>query len=367
MEPKTLAEHFTQIEDPRRQGFAHRYDLVEILVITTCALFSEVEGFEDIADWAHVKETWLRQFLRLKNGIPSPDTFARVFRLLDPKAFESAFRAWVGQTLPAFRQLAIDGKSLRGSVDAGKSALHMVSAFATDIGLVLGQEAVADKSNEITAIPALLEALAIKGCLVSIDAMGCQKEIASSIRARHADYLLAVKNNQPKLRTALEDAFAQMSDDEGFEHIDQGHGRTVIQCARTIENNGQVDTAVWKDCKWLGQIVSLRIEGRQRQTTELRYYISSVKLTHEQLHAAVRQHWGIENQLHWRLDVIFREDAARLRKDNGPRNIALIRKIVLNMLRQDMRWPKASIRRRRKMAGWDDNERMRVIGISQIC
>jgi hypothetical protein len=153
----------------------------------------------------------------------------------------------------------------------------MVSAFATDIGLVLGQEAVADKSNEITAIPALLEALAIKGCLVSIDAMGCQKEIAASIRARHADYLLTVKNNQPKLRTALEDAFAQMPDDEGFEYIDQGHGRTVIQYARTIKNTGQVDTAVWTDCKWFGQFVSRRIEGRQRQTTELRYYISSVE------------------------------------------------------------------------------------------
>lgn len=365
MAPKTLAEHFSEIEDPRRTGFAHRHDLVEMLVITTCALFSEVEGFEDVAGWARVKEPWLRRFLTLKNGIPSADTFARVFRLLDPQAFESAFRAWVGSRLPSFNQVAIDGKTLRGSADGDKSPLHMVSAFATDIGIVLGQEAVADKSNEITAIPLLLEALAIKGCLVSINAMGCQKEIARTIGERRADYLLAVKNNQRTLRSAIEDAFTDVPMD-GFEHTDHGHGRVVLQHVQVIENAGQVDTAAWARCKRLGRVVSLRVEGGQRQVLETRYYISSAELTHEQLHAAVRQHWGIENRLHWSLDVIFREDDAKIRKDNGPRNIALIRKIILNMLRQDTRWPKASLRGRRKMAGWDDDERMRVLGIKPL-
>lgn len=365
MGPRTLAEHFSEIEGPRRTGFAHRHDLVEMLVITTCALFSEVEGFEDIAGWARVKEPWLRRFLSLKNGIPSADTFARVFRLLDPQAFESVFRAWVGSLLPSFKQVAIDGKTLRGSADGDKSPLHMVSAFATDIGIVLGQEAVADKSNEITAIPALLEALAIKGCLVSIDAMGCQKEVARIIRERRADYLLAVKNNQRTLRGALEDAFADVPMD-GFEHTEHAHGRTVLQHVQVIENTGQVDAATWTDCQRLGRVVSLRVEGGQRQVLETRYYISSAALTHEQLHAAVRQHWGIENRLHWSLDVIFREDDAKIRKDNGPRNIALIRKIILNMLRQDTKWPKASLRGRRKMAGWDDDERMRVLGITPL-
>lgn len=365
MEAKTLSDYFTEIEDPRRTGFAHRHDLVEMLVITTCALFSEVEGYEDIARWARVKESWLRRFLPLKNGIPSADTFARVFRLLDPNAFEAAFRAWVGSILPAFKQVAIDGKTLRGSADGNRPALHMVSAFATDIGIVLGQEAVADKSNEITAIPVLLEALAIKGCLVSIDAMGCQKDIASTIRARHADYLLAVKNNQRTLRRAVEDAFADVPM-EGFEHTDRSHGRVVVQHVQVIENTKQVDNNPWVDCKRLGRVVSFRVEGNKRQVIETRYYISSAELTHEKLHAAVRQHWGIENQLHWSLDVIFREDDAKIRKDNGPRNIALIRKIILNMLRGDTKWPKTSLKGRRKMAGWDDDERMRVLGIKPL-
>ena len=365
MGPRTLAEHFSEIEDPRRTGFAHRHDLVEILVITTCALFSEVEGFEDIVRWARVKETWLRRFLVLKNGIASADTFARVFRLLDAKAFESAFRSWVRSVLPVFQQVAIDGKTLRGSADGERSPLHMVSAFATDVGLALGQEAVADKSNEITAISALLEALAIKGCLVSIDAMGCQKEIASTIRRRRSDYLLAVKGNQRTLRAALEDAFADVPVN-GFEHVERSRGRLVVQHAQVIENAGQVDASMWADCKRLGRVVSLRVEGEKRKLMETRYYICSAELTHAQLHRAVRQHWAIENQLHWSLDVIFGEDAAKIRKDNGPRNIALIRKIVLNMLRQDTKWPKVSIRGRRKMAGWDDDERMRVLGLKPL-
>lgn len=366
MEAKTLADYFSEIDDPRRKGFAHRHDLVEMLVITTCALFSEVEGFEDIARWARVKESWLRRFLPLKNGIPSADTFARVFRLIDPASFESAFRAWVGVTLPSFKQVAIDGKTLRGSVDGDNPPLHMVSAFATDRGVVLGQEAVADKSNEITAIPLLLEALAIKGCLVSIDAMGCQKDIATKIRERGANYLLTVKNNQRTLRRAVEDAFIDDTTEEGFEHTDHGHGRVVLKHVQVIENTGQVDTKVWPDCKGLGRVMSVRVEGDKPQVIETRYYISSAVLTHEQLHTAVRQHWGIENQLHWSLDVIFREDDIKIRKDNGPRNLGLIRKIILNMLRGDTKWPKTSLKGRRKMAGWDDDERMRVLGITPL-
>jgi predicted transposase YbfD/YdcC len=285
MEPKTLAEHFSGIEDPRRPGYAHRHDLVEILVITVCAMFSEVEGFEDIADWARVKEPWLRRFLKLKNGIPSHDTFERVFRLLDPKAFEAAFRNWIGSVLPAFGQIAVDGKSLRGSADGDAGPLHMVSAFASGLGLVLGQEAVADKSNEITAIPVLLEALAIKGCLISIDAMGCQKDIASTIVRRGADYLLAVKNNQPNLRAAIEDAFADVPV-RGFEHTERSHGRTVLQHAQVITNTGQVDTELWPGCLRLGRVVSLRVTGNNRQVLEARYYIRPSTLRPETIGAS---------------------------------------------------------------------------------
>lgn len=365
MQPKALAEYFSEIDDPRRTGFAHRHDLVEILVITTCALFSEVDGFEDVARWAQVKEAWLRRFLTLRNGIPSADTFARVFRLLDPKSFESAFRAWVGSTLTTFSQVAIDGKTMRGSVDGTRAAIHMVSAFATELGLTLGQEAVFEKSNEITAIPVLLEALAIKGCLVSIDAMGCQKDIAQTIRNRGADYLLAVKNNQPSLRSAIADAFADVPV-EGFEHTEQARGRTVLQHVQVIANTDQIDTAVWIDCKCIGRVVSLRVDGKKRQKLETRYYISSAQLDHQTLFNSVRQHWGIENRLHWSLDVIFREDASKIRKDHGPRNIGLIRKIILNVLRQDDAHPKESLRGRRKMAGWDDDERMRLLGITPL-
>lgn len=365
MEPKTLVEHLSEIGDPRRPGYAHRHDLVEILVISVCAMFSEVEGFEDIADWARVKEPWLRRFLKLKNGIPSHDTFSRVFRLLDPQAFESAFRNWIGSVLPAFGQIAVDGKSLRGSADGDSGPLHMVSAFATDLGLVLGQEAVADKSNEITAIPVLLEALAIKGCLVSIDAMGCQKDIASTIVSRGADYLLAVKNNQPTVRAAIEDAFADVPM-HGFEHAERSHGRIVLQHAQVITNTGQIDTPLWPGCQRLGRVVSLRVTGNDRQVLETRYYISSAQLDHQALYAAARNHWRIENNLHWSLDVIFREDASTVCKDHGPQNLAVIRKIILNLLRRDTAHPKASFKKRRKMAGWDDDERMRVLGIEPL-
>ena len=365
MGPRTLVEHFSEIEDPRRAGYAHRHDLVEILVIAVCAMFSDVAGFEDMADWARVKEPWLRRFLELKNGIPSHDTFSRVFRLLDPQAFEAAFRSWVGSVLTAFGQIAVDGKSLRGSADGEDGPLHMVSAFATELGLALGQEAVADKSNEITAIPVLLQALAIKGCLVSIDAMGTQREIARTIVSRGADYLLAVKNNQPSLCAALEDAFADVPMG-GFEHTERSHGRLVLQHAQVIVNTGHIDTEAWSGCRRMGRVVSLRVAGNKRQVLETRYYISSAELDHHALYSALRKHWAIENNLHWSLDVLFHEDASKVRKDHGPRNLAVIRKIILNLLRQDSAYPKASLTKRRKMAGWDDDERMRVLGIRPL-
>ena len=338
MEAKSLVEHFSEIEDPRRAGYAHRHDLVDILVIAVCAMCSDVEGFEEMEDWALAKEPWLRRFLKLDNK---------------------------GGGIGLFGKLAIDGKALRGSADADNGPLHMVSAFATELGLVLGQEAVADKSNEITAIPVLLEALDIKGCLVSIDAMGTQHHIASTILSQGANYLLTVKNNQPALRAALEDAFTD-TPMHGYEQVQREHGRIVVQHAQIIANTGQVDPAHWPDCKSLGRAISLREEGKKPQSLETRYYISSAQLDHQGFLGAVRNHWAIENKLHWSLDVIFAEDASKVRKDHAPRNLSLLRKIILNLLRHDTAHPKASLKRRRKMAGWNDDERMRVLGIKPL-
>lgn len=364
---KALVACLSEIEDPRT-GNGKRHDLTEILVISICAIFADVEGFEDMAAWAEQKESWLRRFLPLKNGIPSHDTFNRVFRILEPKQFEKAFRKWVRGVVGVLRErVAIDGKALRGSAASDGRPVHMVTAFATRLGLVLGQEKVADKSNEITAIPELLETLSIKGCLVSIDAMGTQREIARAISALGADYLLAVKGNQPTLHLALEGAFIGEWDD-AHEVVQGGHGRQVFQIYRTLPNAGQVDTAAWPNCTVLGRVDSLRVVNGKTSALETRYYIASGALTTTEFAAAVRDHWGIENQLHWSLDIIFGEDDRRLQKDNAPQNFSLLSKIALNLLRQEAAdsKPKKSLRLRRKMIGWDDDARMALLGLSPL-
>ena len=239
--PMPLMNYLDEIADPRRTGYAHRHDLQEMLVIAICATLSDVDTFEDVAFWATQKEAWLKRFLTLANGIPSHDTFNRVFRILDPKTFEDAFRRWVSGLVTAVGgTLAVDGKTVRGTGDGKARPIHLVSAFATDLGIVLGQEKVAQKSNEITAIPELLNALLIKGYLVTIDAMGCQTEIAETIVAKEADYLLAVKGNQPTLLTTLQDRFALDQRDalrdaaHCFEQVEKSHGRLVIQRAFVI-------------------------------------------------------------------------------------------------------------------------------------
>lgn len=363
--PTSLVQALSEIEDPR-VGNGKRHDLVEILVIAICGIFAEVEGFEDIAEWARVKEPWLRRFLRLENGIPSHDTFNRVFRILDPKHFEQVFRRWVSGVARALGQnIAIDGKSLRGSAVGGESPVHMVSAFATALGIVLGQEKVADKSNEITAIPALLEALAIQGCLVSIDALGTQREIARAIRDLGADYLLAVKANQPTLHQTLADAFVGEWDAR-HDAVQTGHGRHVFQIYRTLPNTNEVDRSLWPDCALLGRVDSVRVVDGKASGLETRYYISSRQMTTEAFAAAVRDHWAVENRLHWSLDVIFGEDERRLVKDHAPQNFSLLTKMALNLLRQDTSAPNKSLRLRRKRIGWDDDARMALLGLTPL-
>jgi len=361
----------SEIDDPRKPSNGTLHDFLEILVIAIAAALSDCDTVEDIAYWARAKEAWLRRFLALKNGVPSEETFLRIFRALDPKQFESAFRRWVGGVVGALKgSIAVDGKTVRGSGGAGETAIHMVSAFATDLGLVLGQEKVTGKSNEITAIPELLSALYLKGLLVTIDAMGCQRKIASQITAQGGDFVLAVKGNQPTLFEAIETAFIdqhESTDVDRHRYVNKSHGRIVGQIAAVLPALGVVDLADWPGCKTIGRIDSLRQVGDKQSPLERRYTISSRALSAEELAAAVRAHWGIENRLHWVLDVSFGEDASTIRKDNAPQNLSLLKKIVLNLIRQDTTNKtkrKTSLRLKRKSAAWDDDIRMNMLGLT---
>lgn len=362
----------SEIDDPRSPSNGALHDFREILVMAVAAMLSDCDTVEDIAFWARKKEAWLRQFLVLKNGIPSEDTFLRIFRVLDPKHFEVAFRRWVSGLVGALGgTIAVDGKTVRGSGSGGESAIHMVSAFATELGVVLGQEKVAEKSNEITAIPALLEALYIKGLLVSIDAMGCQKGIARQITDQDGDYLLMVKGNQPTLLAAVEAAFIDAvpaAPIDRHQQAEKSHGRIVGQMASVLPAKGIVDAAEWPQCKTIGRIDSIRWIGDRESALEQRYYISSRNLSAEALAAAVKSHWAIENRLHWVLDVSFGEDGSTIRKDNAPQNLSLLKKIVLNIIRSDTtHTAKASLRLKRKAAAWDDEVRMNMLGLRPLC
>jgi len=366
-----LMSCLTEIDDPRMPSNGTLHDFREILVIAIAAKLSDSDTVEDIAFWARTKEAWLRRFLVLKNGIPSEETFLRIFRVLDPEQFEVVFRRWVSSVVGALSgTIAIDGKTVRGSGNGGETAIHMVSAFATDLGVVLGQEKVASKSNEITAIPELLEALYLKGFLVSIDAMGCQKNIARQITTKGGDYLLMVKGNQPSLLKAIKTTFIDQHEAAGVDRqsqVEKSHGRTVGQIASVLPAQGVVDLADWPKCQTIGRIDSIRKVGDHESGLERRYYISSRELSAEQLTAAVRAHWGIENRLHWVLDVSFGEDGSTIRKDNAPQNLSLLKKIVLNLIRLDTTTKtKASLRLKRKCAAWDDDVRMNMLGLTPL-
>lgn len=359
-----------EVTDPRKPSNGTLHDFLEILVIAISAVLSDCDTIEDMAEWGRTKEAWLREFLVLRNGVPSEKTFLRIFQALDPKQFEAAFRRWVAGVVGALRGVvAVDGKTVRGSGSGGESAIHMVSAFATELGVVLGQEKVASKSNEITAIPELLKALYINGLLVSIDAMGCQKSFARQITDQGGDYLLAVKDNQPTLLEAIKTEFIDQYQSEAVDRNRQvraSHGRIVGQIASVLPAAGVVNLADWPKCKAIGLVDSLRTVGDKESDLERRYYISSRELTAEHLATAVRADWGIENRLHRVLDVSFGEDASTVRKDNAPQNCSLLKKIVLNLLRLDTTdKTKCSLRMKRKRAAWDDNIRARILGLTR--
>jgi len=368
-----LLTHFNTLEDPRVDR-TKRYPLIEIIFLIISATISGCEGWKSIRDFGLLKLDWLRQYLPYENGIPVDDTLARVMRRLDTKQFANCFTNWIQSVTKATHGdvIAIDGKTLRRShdINADKSAIHMVSAWSSANGVVLGQEKTAEKSNEITAIPELLNSLAIKGCIVSIDAMGCQKDIAEKIIKQKGNYLLALKGNQGNLHeevssfliTAKNDNFKNVEHDF-YEDIDAGHGRIEVRRAYAIDfkkyKKHLPSGSQWKKLTSIIMIETTR-EARDFKTKDRRFYISSCDASAEDLLNAARKHWGVENSLHWTLDVTFREDESRIRKDASPENYAIFRHIALNIIRKDTSID-ASVKRKRHMAALNDDVRSTLL------
>jgi predicted transposase YbfD/YdcC len=364
--PVSLLHHFAELDDPR-SAHTRLHGLLDIIALTLCAVVSGAECWTDVESYGLEKYGWLATFLELPNGIPSHDTLGRVFALMDAAAFRECFLNWMHAVVGASngKLIAIDGKTLRRSFDTarGKSAIHLVSAWASDNHLLLGQQAVADKSNEITAIPALLQLLDLQGALVTIDAMGCQKRITEAIIAGGADYVLAVKDNQPTLHEDVQQVFMDGLANEFAEVThrqhrtsEQGHGRSETRQYHLIEVPAKLARkhSQFAGLRTLGMVFSLRQVGDGPETMETRYYISSMKLKVKAFADAVRGHWSIENNLHWVLDVAFQEDASRLRKDHGPENLGLVRRIALSLIKRAPTKKKVGIACKRKKAGWNN-------------
>jgi predicted transposase YbfD/YdcC len=344
----------------------HRMDrkklhLAEDIVFTTlAAVICGADTWEEIAEFGHSKKAFLQSVLSLKNGIPSPDTFNRFFAGLNPKVFETLFLSWVkGLCKDNQGVIAIDGKTVRGSRKEGnKSAIHMVSAFAAANNLVLGQVKTNQKSNEITAIPELLKVLDIEGCIITIDAMGCQTKIAETIIDQGADYLLAVKENQKELYSNIMDTFRFTSKEklQQYEDVDTGHGRVERRLCTITEDLGQLSRVDdWKNINALVKIESTRyIKVSGVTQTETRYYITSLKTDAKAIGQAVRSHWSVENNLHWHLDVSFNEDKSRKRDRNSAENYSVILRMALNLIKSE-KSTKASVKGKRLKAGWNND------------
>jgi predicted transposase YbfD/YdcC len=367
---RTIAEHFASVPDPRIDR-TKRHQLVDILTIALCAVISGAESFDDIALYGRSKAEWLSTFLELPNGIPSHDTFNRVLSRLDTAAFEACFLAWIASIAEATRGdlIALDGKTLRRSFDraSGRAAIHMVSAWSAANRLVLGQVKVADKSNEITAIPELLRMLEVTGCIVSIDAMGCQTKIAEQIRAQGADYVLGLKGNQESLHAVVVEVFEDVAASgfdgqvhDYYETSERGHGRTERRRYWTLDAQewiGEIEQ--WTDLRTIVMAESQRTIGEET-TVEHRYFISSMGLEAKPMAEAIRSHWGIENSVHWVLDVTFREDESRIRSGTAAQNVAVLRRIALNLLEREAT-TQASLKGKRKKCGWDNAYLLRVL------
>jgi predicted transposase YbfD/YdcC len=371
----SIVEQFADVPDPRIDR-NKLHNLQEMIVIAICAVICGADSWVDVEGFGRAKEAWLKTILKLENGIPSHDTFGRVFARLDPEKFQASFCKWVQgiSQITEGEVVAIDGKQLRRSHDKrlGKEAIYMVSAWANANRLVLGQRKVDEKSNEITAIPQLLDLLALSGCIVTIDAMGCQTEIAQKIIQQDADYVLALKKNQGNLYEDTAELFVYGAETQ-FRHMNchyhtttnKGHGRVEIRECWAVSDLQDFDyhfrtNADWEGLRTVIKVVSERRVGDKEPEIETRFFISSLPNDAVTLLDAIRSHWGIENSLHWSLDVTFREDESRIRKDYGPQNFAVLRHIALNLLRRE-KTSKRSIKGKRLQAAWNEDYLLKIL------
>jgi predicted transposase YbfD/YdcC len=367
---KTIGEHFSSMTDPRIVNKSD-HKLLDIITIIICAVICGADTFTEIEEYAIAKYDWFKNFLELPNGIPSHDTFGRVFSLLNPEEFQNCFQQWI-KTIASVTSgeiVAIDGKTLRSSYDRAnnKSAIHMVNAWASHNRLCIGQVKTDEKSNEITAIPKLLEMLELSGCIVTIDAMGCQKHIAGQIEEKGADYVLALKANHENLHEEVVSYFDEASqhdikdyDIDTCETVDGGHGRVETRrCYVCSEIDWLTEKKLWKGLRSIVKVESERCIDNVT-SNESRYYITSLKSNPKHILHAIRSHWGVENSLHWVLDVAFREDDSRTRKGHAAENFAIARTIATNLLKNE-KTLKRGVKTRRLKAGWDNDYLLKVL------
>ena len=366
--PRCLIEHFSKLEDPRVDR-NKKHELIDVIVLCVCAVVSGAEGWSDIEEFGHTKLHWLRRYVPLANGIPVDDTIARIISALSVSGFQACFTSWMEDVAKSSggEIIAVDGKTQRRSHDRkrGVKALHMVSAWACGNGVVLGQVKTEGKSNELTAVPELLDKLELSGCIVTLDAMGCQRSIAKQIREGGGDYVLAVKGNQGRLHRGVRGYFetARERDFECGEIQNEntgedGHGRKEHRSYYLSTDPGKLPGAEnWRGLKAVGMVESERWRDG-RVSIEQRYYITSLEDV-ESFHRAVRSHWRIENELHWRLDVTFREDASRIRRGNAPHNLGVIRHVAVNLLKRET--TKVSMRKKRIRAALNDGFRDKIL------
>ena len=365
-------EYFAKVKDPRVER-TRLHALTDIITISILAVIAGAAGWEDIEEYGLNKQEWLATFLQLESGIPSPDTFRRVFERINPKEFEQCFRVWVQSLVEKLgvEVVAIDGKALRGSYDRASQlkALHLVSAWSKEHRLVLGQTKVSEKSNEITAIPALLEMMDISGCIITIDAMGTQKSIAQKIIEADSDYILSLKDNHPTLHKQVKDWF-ETAQSLKFKGVDVNISHRVEKGHHRIENR-QVYTvpvsqlpALHEQDSWLGLttvvMVVRSIQHWNKTTNEVQFYLTSLVSDANKIGSAIRQHWGIENSVHWTLDVTFHEDACRIRSLHSPQNFALLRRIALNALERESSF-RRSLRQKSRRAAMNDQYMLSVL------
>jgi predicted transposase YbfD/YdcC len=364
--PLALTTVFADLPDPRIETANKLHPLADILVIATCAVIAGADGWEEVAEYGRTKEAFFRRFLELPNGIPSHDTFERVFAKLDPDAFADRFGRWMAELCETagLVHIAVDGKSARASAkDTFTGCLHLVSAWAVENRLLLGQRSVPEGGHEIATVPDLLAALDLSGAVVTLDAAGCQKATVEQIRAQGGEYVVCVKGNQTKLRDAVAGVFERAGEAEfvGCDmagEVGAAHGRSEERYVTVVQNPEGLP-AGWSDVGSVALVCRERRVKGQKNESAARYYITSLRVSAAVLAGYIRNHWGVENGLHWVLDVAFREDDSRTRAGHAAANLGLLRRVAVSLLKRDK--TKGSIKTRRMKAGWDDNYLLQVI------